>query len=95
MLNRRGRESTCWQSHSANRPGLRDAGQAERLGRALQNRVFRHCDRVRGADMHPEAVEAQPEQPLGFRGLDEQPGQRERTLRRALEQAGEKIAAPA
>ena len=48
--------------------GLRDA---------FQKRLFRRLHRVGGADMHPDAVEPQAEQPFLLVGAVEQLGQRE------------------
>src|SRR6202021_535258 len=39
------------------------------LRHAFQKRLFRGLDRIRGSDMHPDAIEPHPEQPLRFIGL--------------------------
>ena len=50
---------------------------AERLNRALQDRLLGRLDGIRRADMHPQAFEPQAVQPFRFGGAVEQHGQRE------------------
>jgi hypothetical protein len=61
--------------HGANAPlpTLRDHGM--RLRHAFQKCLFRGLDRVGGSDVHPDAVEPQPEQPLLLVGAVEHFGQ--------------------
>src|SRR5215813_5804111 len=55
------------------------------LGHALQKRFFGGVYGIGRADMHPDAVEAEPEQALLLIGGIEHPRQRELALGRAVE----------
>src|SRR5581483_3528024 len=58
----------------------RSGAATDLLRHALQERLFGGGNGVRGSDMHPDAVEAQAEQALGFIGAVEHLRQREFAL---------------
>src|SRR5664279_4101311 len=57
-----------------------------RLRNAGEKGFFSGMNRIRGSNMHPDAVEAQAEQPLLLVGAVEQFGQREFACRGSVEQ---------